>query len=150
MNRKRLYLPTLLLSLVVLLAACSGKNLQVVTDIPMHPQATKLGIEYYKHHAYVDPGWTIINGVIEGGPYAGYRLIGAETLGFGEVTPNPSVENFYDSALKGWTKQSNSYQNQVTGLMQTVFTWEKEKQVVIATTYSDGEQNILVISLCQK
>lgn len=138
----------LYLCLIGLLSACSSsKTIQSFRDVPLHPQAKVLDISYFLSHPLVGPGWTMTDQQILGGPYAGYQVEGQGTYSVAGQSPAPSLEDFYDTALKGWTKQTSTATDEFTGIKSTLLTWSNAKQVVVVFTYLDEAQTNLTIFL---
>ena len=139
---------TLYICLIVLLSACSsGRTIRSYKDIPIHPQAKVLDIEYFLSHTLVGLGWSMTDKVMLGGPYEGYQVQGQGIYGITEQSPDPTIEAFYDKELTGWTKEVMSLKDEFTGVNSTRFTWSKDKQVVVILTYLDETQTNLTIVL---
>ena len=148
MFRRCLASITLYVCLIVFLSACSSsKTIRSYKDIPIHPQAKALEMEYFMSHTVVGLGWSMTDKEILGGPYEGYQVQGQGFYGITEQSPDPTIEAFYDEELTGWTKQVMSLKDEFTGLNSTRFTWSKDKQVVVILTYLDESQTNLLIVL---
>lgn len=123
---------------LALLSGCGGsKDIKSFKDVPLHPQAEALGIDYFIHNAALVPPWSIVGEKVLGGPFDGYSVDGQNYYHFTVTKPNPSLKDFYAEKFSGWDETSTDITDELTGLKFTLITWAKGDYALVVLQSPD-------------
>jgi len=142
MNSRKLLQQAFGLTLAVFLLAGCGGAIESIQDSPVHPQAVpEEGIPL--HVIIAGLPWDVIEGTITDGPYDGYAVEGPLLYSIAEE-PDPDIETFYTTNLKGWNKENDPV-NPTNDMMDiTCYVWTRGNRAFVAVTHGETLETYLL------
>jgi len=122
---------------LTLLAGCGSKEISSFKDVPVHPQAEEVSLDYLLNHTAPMLPWSIMDGKVIIGPFDGYTVDGQNYYQFTVADPNPSLVDFYTSKFPDWEFSSSDITDNLTGLSFTLYYWKNDEMALVVLQTPD-------------